>query len=55
MKERQERGCLTMSLLVGMSSGLVKSCVQDAEKGKVSSHDRRVSEEQNNESQKQKV
>uniref|UniRef100_A0A8P4GGT0 C2H2-type domain-containing protein n=1 Tax=Dicentrarchus labrax TaxID=13489 RepID=A0A8P4GGT0_DICLA len=34
---------------------LVKSCVQDAEKGKVSSHDRRVSEEQNNESQKQKV
>ncbi|XP_036979028.1 zinc finger protein 318-like isoform X3 [Acanthopagrus latus] len=33
----------------------VKSCVQDAEKGKVSSRDRRESEEQNNESQKQKV
>ncbi|XP_035519635.1 zinc finger protein 318, partial [Morone saxatilis] len=37
------------------AKALVKSCVQDAEKGKVSSHDRRVSEEQNNESQKQKV
>lgn len=33
----------------------VKSCVQDAEKGKVSSRDRRESEEENNESQKQKV
>lgn len=42
-----------MSLLV--SSGLVKSCVRDAEKGKVGNNDRRVSEEQNNESQKQKV
>ncbi|XP_073337722.1 uncharacterized protein znf318 isoform X2 [Pagrus major] len=33
----------------------VKSCVQDGERGKVSSRDSRDSEEQNNESQKQKV
>nr|XP_046257715.1 zinc finger protein 318 isoform X2 [Scatophagus argus] len=37
------------------TKGLGKSCVQDGEKGKASSCDRRSSEEQNNESQKQKV
>lgn len=44
-------------LIMCWSSGLVASSVQDGEKGncKGSSHERRVSEEQNNESQKQKV
>ncbi|XP_034721992.1 zinc finger protein 318-like, partial [Etheostoma cragini] len=38
------------------AKGLGKTSVHDGEKGKTSSgHDRRVSEEQNNESQKQKV
>ncbi|XP_049926518.1 LOW QUALITY PROTEIN: zinc finger protein 318 [Epinephelus moara] len=50
--------CLFVCLLVVVSSGVVKSSVQDGEgetKGNVSSHEKRVSEEQNNESQKQKV
>ncbi|KAG7233249.1 hypothetical protein INR49_007328 [Caranx melampygus] len=33
----------------------VKAAMKDGEKGKLSSHDRKVSDEQNNESQKQKV
>ncbi len=41
-------------LVVAVFSGVVKS-VQDSKKGKTSNHDRGVSEEENNESQKQKV
>lgn len=44
--------CASVNKLLVVSSGLVTSCVQDVETG---SRARRVSEEQNNESQKQKV
>lgn len=44
-------------MVIFLSSASLKSLVQDVEKGslKLSSHEQRVSEEQNNESQKQKV
>lgn len=54
LTETQVGQCETLLMLV-VSSGVAKSSVRDGEKGKVSSHDRRESEEQNNESQKQKV